>query len=91
VIAITSVSLRATWYLTVNGIDDATLYSEQTPTAFLSRRIMTTRDTTALTDISKIKPEADGSFKRVASVFRSFIEKGGQFAPEKGIVAIIFP
>jgi putative glutathione S-transferase len=51
---------------------------------------MTTRDTTALTDISKIKPEADGSFKRVASVFRSFIEKGGQFAPEKGIVAIIF-
>ncbi|KAJ7914256.1 glutathione S-transferase [Mycena leptocephala] len=44
---------------------------------------MTTRDTTALTDISKIKPEADGSFKRVASVFRSFIEKGGQFAPEK--------
>ncbi|KAJ7275611.1 glutathione S-transferase [Mycena rebaudengoi] len=44
---------------------------------------MTTRDTTSLTDISKIKNEADGSFKRVASVFRSFIEKGGEFAPEK--------
>ncbi|KAJ7510782.1 glutathione S-transferase [Mycena galericulata] len=44
---------------------------------------MTTRDTTALSDINKIEPEADGSFKRVASVFRSFIEKGGEFAPEK--------
>ncbi|KAJ7485704.1 glutathione S-transferase [Mycena latifolia] len=44
---------------------------------------MTSRDITNLTDISKIKPEADGSFKRVASVFRSFIEKGGKFAPEK--------
>jgi len=60
------------------------LYSEQTtPSAFLSRTIMTTRDTTHLSDISKIKNEADGSFKRVASVFRSFIEKGGEFAPEK--------
>ncbi|KAJ7645856.1 glutathione S-transferase [Mycena rosella] len=44
---------------------------------------MATRDTTALTDLSKMKPEADGSFKPVASVFRNFIEKGGQFAPEK--------
>ncbi|KAJ6570978.1 glutathione S-transferase [Mycena vulgaris] len=63
----------------------STSASEQ-PSAgpFFSRRYtMTTRDTTALTDISKIKPEADGSFKRVASTFRSFIEKGGEFAPEK--------
>ncbi|KAJ7645867.1 glutathione S-transferase [Mycena rosella] len=44
---------------------------------------MATRDTTALTDLSKMKPEADGSFKRAASVFRNFIEKDGQFAPEK--------
>ncbi|KAJ7087036.1 glutathione S-transferase [Mycena crocata] len=45
---------------------------------------MTSRDTTELTDVSKMKREADGSFKRAASVFRSFIEEGGQFAPEKG-------
>ncbi|KAJ7626544.1 glutathione S-transferase [Mycena polygramma] len=43
----------------------------------------TTRDTTSLSDVTKIKNEADGSFKRVASVFRNFIEKGGLFAPEK--------
>jgi len=43
---------------------------------------MATRDTTHLTDISKMKSEADGSFNRVASSFRNFIETGGQFAPE---------
>jgi putative glutathione S-transferase len=45
---------------------------------------MTTRDTTHLTDITKMKSEPDGSFKRPASVFRSFVEEGGEFAPEKG-------
>ncbi|KAJ7211177.1 glutathione S-transferase [Mycena pura] len=44
---------------------------------------MTSRDTTAFSDISKFKNEPDGSFKRAVSTFRSFIEKGGQFAPEK--------
>ncbi|KAJ6584347.1 glutathione S-transferase [Mycena capillaripes] len=44
---------------------------------------MTARDTTDLSDVSKMKRETDGSFKRVVSTFRSFIEKGGQFAPEK--------
>ncbi|KAJ7634985.1 glutathione S-transferase [Roridomyces roridus] len=43
----------------------------------------TTRDTSALTDIKKMKTEADGSFKRQDSLFRDFIEKGGKFAPEK--------
>ena len=45
------------------------------------------RDLTHLTDISKNLATvrgADGSFKRPASSFRQFIEKGGKFAPEKG-------
>ncbi|KAH9852358.1 glutathione S-transferase [Lenzites betulinus] len=44
----------------------------------------TARDTSHLTDISKMKTEPDGSFKRKASTFRDFIEKGGKFEPEKG-------
>ncbi|KAI3614075.1 glutathione s-transferase [Moniliophthora roreri] len=35
------------------------------------------------TDVTKQPVAADGSFKRVASVFRNTIEKGGQFEPEK--------
>lgn len=42
------------------------------------------RDVTHLTDISKGLAEADGTFQRKASTFRSFIEKGGEFEPEKG-------
>lgn len=42
------------------------------------------RDVSTFSDISKSKTESDGSFKRKASTFRSFIEKGGQFAPEEG-------
>lgn len=42
------------------------------------------RDVTHLTDISKGLAEADGTFKRKASTFRRFIEKGGEFEPEKG-------
>lgn len=33
-------------------------------------------------DVTKFKLEADGSFKRPDTVFRSFIEKGGKFEPE---------
>ncbi|KAJ7163820.1 glutathione S-transferase [Mycena crocata] len=44
---------------------------------------MATRDTSHLTDIAKMKVESDGSFNRLASVFRDFIEPGGRFAPEK--------
>ncbi|KAG5643397.1 hypothetical protein DXG03_000975 [Asterophora parasitica] len=33
-------------------------------------------------DVTKYKLEADGSFKRPETAFRSFIEKGGRFEPE---------
>ena len=55
---------------------------QRTPKLHL--RAMATRDVTHLSDISKGKMEPDGSFKRKASSFRNFIEKGGEFAPEKG-------
>ncbi|KAF8635425.1 hypothetical protein AX15_000414 [Amanita polypyramis BW_CC] len=41
------------------------------------------RDVRHLTDIGALKTEPDGSFKRQQSKFRNFIEKGGQFEPEK--------
>ncbi|KAI0948087.1 hypothetical protein AcW1_009687 [Taiwanofungus camphoratus] len=41
------------------------------------------KDISHLSDISKMKTDNDGSFKRKASTFRSFIEKGGKFEPEK--------
>ncbi|KAJ7122924.1 glutathione S-transferase [Mycena epipterygia] len=47
------------------------------------RTIMATRDTSHLSDIAKMKVESDGSFNRLAAVFRDFIEPGGKFAPEK--------
>ncbi len=45
---------------------------------------MSSKDTTAQSDVSKLKTEADGSFKRQASSFRNFVEQGGKFEPEKG-------
>ncbi|KAH8087174.1 glutathione S-transferase [Cristinia sonorae] len=44
----------------------------------------TTRDVSHITDISKFKVEADGSYKRKPSLFRNHIKKGGEYAPEKG-------
>ena len=38
----------------------------------------------SFSDLSKPKTEPDGSFKRVPSSFRNFIQVGGQFPPEKG-------
>jgi hypothetical protein len=38
----------------------------------------------AQSDISKMKTENDGSFKRKAASFRNFIQEHGEFAPEKG-------
>lgn len=38
----------------------------------------------AQSDISKMRTESDGSFKRKAASFRNFIEPNGEFAPEKG-------
>ncbi|RDB24275.1 Glutathione S-transferase omega-like 2 [Hypsizygus marmoreus] len=40
------------------------------------------KDTTEQSDPAKFKLEADGSFKRVDTVFRDFIEKGGRFEPQ---------
>lgn len=45
---------------------------------------MTTKDTTLQSDITKMKPEKDGSFKRLDASFRDIIEKGGRFEPEAG-------
>lgn len=42
------------------------------------------RDVSSQSDISKIKIDNDGSFKRRPSSFREFITPGGKFAPEKG-------
>ena len=42
------------------------------------------RDVSGQSDISKMKVEPDGSFKRAASSFRNSVQKGGQFPPEKG-------
>jgi putative glutathione S-transferase len=43
-----------------------------------------TRDVTNQSDITKMKTEPDGSFKRAPSSFRNFIEKGGRFEAAKG-------
>ncbi|KAF9460029.1 glutathione S-transferase [Collybia nuda] len=40
-----------------------------------------TRDVTLQSDITKMKTEPDGSFKRAAASFRDTIEKGGKFEP----------
>ncbi|KAL5522582.1 GTO2 [Sanghuangporus baumii] len=41
------------------------------------------RDVSHQTDISRMQSEGDGTFKRKPSVFRSWIEKGGKFEPER--------
>ncbi|KAH7910114.1 glutathione S-transferase [Hygrophoropsis aurantiaca] len=43
----------------------------------------TTKGASEWSDIGKMKTEADGSFKRGASSFRSWIKTGTEFAPEK--------
>ena len=45
---------------------------------------MATKDTTLQSDISKMKTEPDGSFKRADSSFRNTIAKDSQFEPEIG-------
>lgn len=37
-------------------------------------------------DVNKMKNEADGSWKRAPSTFRNFIQEGGEFPPEKGLL-----
>lgn len=36
-------------------------------------------------DVTKIKPQPDGSYNRAPSSFRNVIKKGGKFAPERGM------
>lgn len=45
------------------------------------------RDVSTQSDIGKMTVEPDGSFKRAPSSFRSSIQKGGHFPPEKGAAA----
>jgi len=47
-------------------------------------RYMSTKDTSLQSDISKMKTEPDGSFKRLDASFRNLIEKGGKFEPATG-------
>ena len=42
------------------------------------------RDVSEFSDISKMRTEGDGSFKRKPSTFRNWVEKGGRFEPERG-------
>jgi hypothetical protein len=58
-------------------------------TSFLCRAIAFNNmahkpDVSHQSDISKMKTEHDGSFKRAASSFRSTIVKGGDFEPVDG-------
>lgn len=39
-------------------------------------------------DISRMKTEADGAFKRKDASFRNHITKDGQFTPEKGTFSV---
>ena len=49
------------------------------------------RDVSAQTDFAKFAREADGSFKRAPSSFRSWIQPGGDFEPEAGaLVACVY-
>ena len=47
-------------------------------------RNMAARDLSHQVDPSKFTTDADGAFKRRPSSFRNFIQKGGEFPPEKG-------
>jgi hypothetical protein len=50
----------------------------------------TKKDTNLQSDFAKLKHELDGSYKRIPSAFRSFIEKGGQFEAERGEDSALF-
>jgi putative glutathione S-transferase len=44
----------------------------------------TSNNNTLQSDITKMKAEKDGSFKRADASFRNVIEKGGHFEPQPG-------
>ena len=51
-----------------------------------SRTLMSTaRDVSNQSDISKLRVEDDGSFRRKPSTFRNTVEKGGKHEPEAGM------
>jgi glutathionyl-hydroquinone reductase len=52
---------------------------------------MATRDVSSQSDITKMKTEADGTFKRAASAFRNTIEQGGKFEPARGMLLSLVP
>jgi len=64
---------------------------KRTPVGTQTARTMSNvRDTSSQSDITKMVRQPDGSFKRQASVFRNFIEKGGKFEPEAGAFPLPF-
>jgi hypothetical protein len=48
------------------------------------RTMATSNNNTLQSDITKMKAEKDGSFKRADASFRNVIEKGGHFEPQPG-------
>jgi hypothetical protein len=50
----------------------------------LRRTFAMSRDVSSQSDITKMKTEPDGTFKRAAATFRDVIERGGTFEPEAG-------
>jgi len=54
------------------------------------RNMTSTKNTSDLSDIGKLRTEPDGSFKRLPSSFRNFIKNDGQFLPEKGQLTMSF-
>ncbi|THH12710.1 hypothetical protein EW146_g7441 [Bondarzewia mesenterica] len=66
---------------------DAPAFSVPLPTSASTLMISMSapaRDVSRQSDIAKMTVDSDGSFKRLPSVFRNSVEKGGQFPPENG-------
>ena len=51
-----------------------------------NRVLVVSMSTNTNADISKMKNEEDGAFRRKPSSFRSHITKDGQYTPEKGML-----
>ena len=72
-------------------VQSPTLFRFQRYPVCLASFMSTQRDVSHLSDITQMKTEHDGSFKRAPSSFRNFIEKGGRFEPEKGLYLVVSP
>lgn len=73
--------VRAGWTKTFTQNHCNPSFTRQT----IARTMTTSRDTVLQSDITKMKTEKDGSFKRADASFRNIIEKGGKFEPESGM------